>query len=288
MKVMTARNLIVASLSVSAVATVVAAGSGFLPVSPAASPGSASFEASPGIPSDAPGPVAIEAGDGTTFWAAQDARNVHSFYFTRGVYSGGGRSWAIDYPEADQWIVTVLNRLTGIDVYPREHPVRLDDPNLRRFPFLYILEVGRMNLREAEVEGLRDYLLAGGFLMVDDFWGTYEWLNFERQIRRVLPEYEIVELPLDHSIFSSFYQVDEIIQVPSIGNALRGQTQESDGAVPYCLGIFDDEGRLMVVINWNTDLGDAWEHAEHPYYPLKYSTYAYQMAANFIVYAMTR
>jgi hypothetical protein len=219
--------------------------------------------------------------------AARDTH--HNFYFTRAIYSGTRNSWATDYPQADQWITNVLARLTAVDVYPAEHPVRLDDPDLRRYPFLYALEVGYMSLREAEVDGLRNYLLAGGFLMIDDFWGSREWASFERQIRRVLPEYEIVDIPLDHPIFSTFYQIDEVVQVPVVRQGISGgPTHEQDGYVPRCLGIFDEKGRLMVMINWNTDIGDAWEHAEHPLYPLKYSTYAYQIAANTIIYALTR
>jgi hypothetical protein len=212
---------------------------------------------------------------------------VHSFYFTRGIYSGTRRSWAIDAPQADRWIASVIRRLTLIDVSPAENYVALDDPDLRRFPFLYILEVGSMRLREAEVEGLRNYLLRGGFLMVDDFWGSWEWANWEQEISRVLPGHEMVEIPLSHPLFSTLYRIEEIVQVPSVGNARRGITHERDGYVPHVRGIFDDRGRLMVVINWNTDIGDAWEWAEAPYYPLQYSTYAYQVAANTFMYALT-
>jgi hypothetical protein len=211
----------------------------------------------------------------------------HNFYFTRGRYSGFSRGWSIDAPQADRWIASVMRRLTLIDVSPSENYIALDDPNLRRFPFLYILEVGGMRLRESEIVGLREYLLRGGFLMVDDFWGSAEWRNWENEIRRVLPEFEIVEIPLTHPIFSTMYQVDEVVQVPSVGNAQRGVTSERDGIVPHVRGIFDDRGRLMVVINWNTDLGDAWEWAEAPYYPLRFSTYAYQVAANTFLYSLT-
>lgn len=216
---------------------------------------------------------------------------MHNFYFARAIYSGGyfGPSWATDFPKADQQFVAVLRRLTSVDAFPRDYAVRLDDPSLRRFPFLYAVEVGRMALRESERQGLRDYLLAGGFLVVDDFWGTFEWRNFEREIRQVLPEYDIVELSPDHPIFSTVYQVGEIIQVPNVGQGMAGgPTYERDGYIPRLYGIFDDQERLMVVINWNTDLGDAWEWAEQAQYPLKFSTYAYEMGANFIVYAMTR
>src|SRR5690606_9128942 len=179
----------------------------------------------------------------------------HNFYFTRAMYAGGGRfrgsGWAVDYPEADLWIINVLNRLTGVDVSPYDNVVQLDDPNLRRFPFLYAVEVGSMGLSPAEVQGLRSYLLAGGFLMVDDFWGTWEWENFEYEIGQVLPEYEIVDIPLDHELFRSFYAIDEIVQVPNVGNGINvgfgapgARTSEQDGFVPYCKGIFDEEGRL--------------------------------------------
>jgi hypothetical protein len=218
--------------------------------------------------------------------APEDDR-IHNFYFTRGIYSGSRRSWSTDAPQADRWISSVIARLTLIDISPAENFVALDDPDLRRFPFLYLLEVGGMRLEQSEVEGLRNYLLRGGFVMVDDFWGTYEWANWEQEIRRVLPEYEIVEIPLTHEIFSVLYAVDEVVQVPSVSNAQRGITYQRDGRVPYVRGIFDEQGRLMVVINWNTDIGDAWEWAEASYYPLHYSTYAYQVAANTMMYAMT-
>src|SRR5690606_4258778 len=136
-----------------------------------------------------------------------DPNETHSFYFTRAIYGGGGNfrgsAWAVDYPDADLWIVNVLNRLTGVDVSPYDNLVQLDDPNLRKYPFLYAVEVGSMGLSPAEVQGLRNYLLAGGFLMADDFWGQYEWENFEYEIRRVLPEYDIVDIPLDHELFRS-------------------------------------------------------------------------------------
>ncbi len=213
-----------------------------------------------------------------------------TFYFTRAIYSswGGDQPWRIDYPEADQHFVFGLRRLTGINAYERENPVRLDDPNVRRFPFLYILEVGRMSLTAPEVVGLRDYLLAGGFLVVDDFWGSRQWANFENEMSRVLPEHPIVDIPADHPLLRVFYQIGDLVQVPNVGRGMRGgPTWEQDGYVPSLKGILDDDGRLMVVINWNTDLGDAWEHADNPYYPIKFSNFAYQMGVNLVIYGMT-
>jgi hypothetical protein len=234
-------------------------------------------------------PGAMVAESGTVLAAPSQGRGDHAFYFTRAIYTSWGRraTWATDYPKADQQFLTVLRRLTNLDAYNSEHAVALDDPELRRHPFLYMLEVGYMQLRQGEVDGLRDYLLSGGFLFVDDFWGSREWLNFEEQMRRVLPEYTIEELPLEHPVFRTFYEIREILQVPSINNIRRGRTWEQDGYEPAVRGIFDEAGRLMVMVNWNTDLGDAWEWAEQPDYPLKYSTFAYQMGVNAIVYAMS-
>ncbi len=219
-----------------------------------------------------------------------DSLGKYEFYFTRAIYSGfrRGWSWSIDFPRADRIFLEGLRRMTVIDAYDMENPVRLDDPKLFKFPFIYALEVGAMGLTDSEARALRTYLFAGGFLFIDDFWGSYEWMNFEREISRVLPGYPIQELSLDHPAFTTVYDIDSIVQVPNVGNGTRGgPTWERDGYVPHVRGIFDDNGRLMVAIHWNTDLGDAWEWADNPYYPLRYSNYAWQVAINFIVYAMT-
>lgn len=217
---------------------------------------------------------------------------AHEFYFTRAAYSGyrfrNFLSWQVDFPKADRQFMMGVKRLTKVDGYAYENPVRLTDPNLNRYPFLYSVEMGYAALTEPEILGLRRYLEAGGFLVVDDFWGTYEWENFESEIQRVLPGRAITDVPLDHPIFHCFYDVTDIVQVPNVAQGINGgPTWEKDGYTPVVRGVFDDKGRLMVVINWNTDLGDAWEWAENPYYPLKFSTYAYQMGVNFIVYGMS-
>jgi len=218
----------------------------------------------------------------------------HAFYWTRAVYSGSGRRWygnpwATDFPNGDRQFLLVVKRLVRLDAYDWENAVSLADPRLRSFPMIYAVEVGYMDLTEEEVHGLRNYLDAGGLLVVDDFWGSREWAQFEYNISRVLPGRPIVELPMDHPVFSTYYQIDEVKQVPARGRGIFGRpTWERDGYVPHVRGIFDDEGHLMVLINWNTDLGDAWEWAEDPMYPLEYSTYAYEMGANMIVYGMSR
>ena len=226
---------------------------------------------------------------------AQD--NVHEFYFTRGIYSGefddydqGGR-WAVDYPKADRQFMVALKRLSLVDAYASDHALELTDPELRRFPFLYAVEVGSMSLTEAEALALRNYLLAGGFLVIDDFWGSWAWEQFVAQMQQVFPERVIVDVPPEHPIFHVFYNIDELVQVPNLrlgwGADAGGPTHEYDGYEPRLRGIFDDDGRLMVLINWNTDLGDAWEWADHPRYPLRFSTYAFEIGINFVIYGMT-
>lgn len=222
----------------------------------------------------------------------------HEFYFTRGIYSDEfaigddlGGSWSIDYPKADRHFLLALERLSIIDTASDEYAVKLTDPELLNRPFLYALEAGAMQLNDTEIIALRNYLLAGGFLFIDDFWGSWAWDNLAEQMLRVFPDREIKEVPPGHSIFHTVYDIREVKQVPNKSNGIsfesRGITHESDGIQPHVRGIYDDEDRLMVVINWNTDLGDAWEWADHPDYPSDFSTYAVMLGINIVVYAMT-
>jgi hypothetical protein len=216
----------------------------------------------------------------------------HEFYFTRGIYGGGGGDywgprWAVDFPKADQQFLVALKRLTLVDAPDQHHAIELHDETLRDYPFVYVLEVGSLVLDADRAEALRKYLLAGGFMVVDDFWGSVSWAHFEAQMRMVFPNRRIENVPMDHPVFHTFYDIREIVQVPNIGRSTGGPTHERDGYIPRVRGIFDDHGRLMVMINWNTDVGDAWEWADNPRYPLKYSTYAYKIGINFVIYSMT-
>lgn len=218
------------------------------------------------------------------------------FVFTRLIYRGpyGGRgfrgsSWATDYPEADWKFMWGVQRLTNLRIQMEEHAIETMDPRLFRYPFLYVVEPGRgMTFSDTEAKQLREYVDRGGFIVFDDFWGTYQWQTFAAQLRRVFPDREVEEIPRDHEIWHCFYDIDAFMQVPNISNGIRGyQTHEQDGYVPYLLGIFDEKRRLNVVISFNSDLGDAWEWMDHPQYPEKFSGYAYRIGINFIIYAMT-
>ena len=154
---------------------------------------------------------------------------AHEFYFTRGIYGGGtdggdawGPRWAVDYPKADQQLLVALRRLTIVDAFDSEHALRLDDPSLLDFPFVYVLEVGSLTLSDKQAKALRNFLLSGGFMVIDDFWGTWEWDSFEEAIRRVFPERAIREIPLDHPVFNAFYEISEVLQVPNVYQAGGG------------------------------------------------------------------
>jgi hypothetical protein len=215
------------------------------------------------------------------------------FTFVRIVYTGLGprgyyKGWYTDWPKADRQFILGVRRLTNIRVSEETKTIPLTAPEIYRYPFLYSVECGHWNLTDDEVKALREYLKRGGFLFCDDFWGSWEWENFQQNMSRVLPGAKIMDLPLSHPVFHSYYDISRIIQVPNVGNAVYSeQTYEQDGKVPHCRGIFDEKGRLSVVINWNTDLGDAWEWADLPAFPAKYSTYAYKIGINAIVYAMS-
>jgi hypothetical protein len=200
-----------------------------------------------------------------------------------------GRGWAIDYPGADCKFMDGVNRLTGVRVHPDPNVRAILDDDLFEFPYAYIVEPGRMYLSNAEAERLREWLLRGGFLHFDDFWGLREKANLETQLRKVFPDRRVEALPLSHPVFRSFFIIDEIVQIPNRGNGCRGgRTWESaDDTEPQILGIADDDGRLMVLITYNSDLGDAWEYLDLPCYPADYAVPALRMGINFMVYAMT-
>jgi len=215
------------------------------------------------------------------------------FTFVRIVYTGLGswgyyKAWTTDWPKSDRQFILGIQRLTNIRVAEEEKTIELTDPEIFQYPFLYSVECGHWNLTESEVIALREYLRRGGFLFCDDFWGSREWDNFQRNMSRVLPGSRISEIPLDHPVFHSLYDINQLVQIPNVGLAVySSQTHEQDGFVPHCRGIFDQNDRLMVIINWNTDLGDAWEWADLPGFPTKFSTYAYQIGINAIIYAMS-
>ena len=200
---------------------------------------------------------------------------------------GFGRSrqapWAHDYPRAETNFAKILEATTFIDTYTEGRSGRvltLDDPDLFQYPIASIIEVGYWSPSETEVEALRNYLLKGGFLIVDDFRGDRAVGNFAYHMRRVLPEHYVQAVPNDHEIFDSFFRIEDPLELlPPYG-----------WEVPQYLGIFEDndpQDRIMVMINWNQDLQEYWEYSDRGYYPIDLSNEAYKFGVNYLIYAFT-
>jgi hypothetical protein len=200
----------------------------------------------------------------------------------------GGTSWSQDYPRADRHFAQALRRLTRIHVRSVEQPVNLDnEDDVYNWPWLCAGEMGDWKLTAAQAKTLREYLLRGGFLMLDDFWGTEEWDRFKESMDRVFPERPIVEVEDADAIFHTVYDLDDRYQVPGQWALRRGTTYRNDGSVPHWRGIYDDDGRLMVAMSFNSDIGDSWEWADDPSYPEKYSALGIRIGVNYVVYSMT-
>lgn len=212
---------------------------------------------------------------------------VRLSYANNTMLFGGRDRWLTDWPDAEHHLMRGVRRLTRIDADQEGRYLSIMDDSLFDYPWLYAVEVGSWLLSDAEAARLRDYLLRGGFLVVDDFHGTREWAGFAQSMYRVFPDRAIVDIPPNDAVFHVAYELNEHVQIAGIQSLYSGLTYEQDGFEPHWRGIYDDEGRLMVVINFNMDLGDAWEHADVPEYSLLYTTRAYKYAINYILYAMT-
>ncbi len=234
--------------------------------------------------------------NGVPTWEVDPEFKDDVFTFVRIRYNSyrSWSRWETDWPDAELNFSYRLQQLTSLKVDPNGRVLELTDPDLFHYPFIYIVEPGELEFSPDEVTALRRYLLNGGFLMVDDFWGEAEWSNFYYEIKKVFPDREPTELPLEHPIFHCVYDLREKPQVPSINQALAGRSQgitweRPDAKEVHYKGIFDDKGRMMVVICHNTDNGDGWEReGEDPWYFTEFSEKkAYPLGINIIFYAMT-
>jgi hypothetical protein len=199
-----------------------------------------------------------------------------------------GEPWATDGPAADQNLTRRVRSATSIEV---GDPIvlTLEDPTLFQHPWIYFVEPGNLELTDPELPILREFLLRGGTATFDDFHGPYEWESLAAQLKRLFPDRPIVEVERTHPIYSCFYQLDGFPQIPGLGSFLNGRTWEKGGFVQHLRAIYDDRGRPMILINWNTDMGDGWEWSNAEDYPgyLKYTREAYRMGINEIVYVLT-
>jgi hypothetical protein len=222
------------------------------------------------------------------------------FTFVRIRYTRGPNAWRsaglweTDTPDSDLNLSFRLQQMTSMKVDPDGRILDLTNPDLFNYPFIYIVEPGGLRFEDEEVPILRKYLLSGGFLMVDDFWGEAEWENWYQQIKRVFPEREPEELPIEHPIFHCVFDIKEKPQIPNVMLGIRSQRtgitwERTDAKTPHYRAIFDDKGRIMVMCCHNTDLGDGWEReGENEYYFREFSEKkAFPLGINIIFYAMT-
>ena len=226
--------------------------------------------------------------------------NFCRLFYTQVRRAYGGQGWWTDYPDADTNFMIRLSELTKTRVSrqpggdPNHLVVRADAPELFQCPFVTIEDAGTVEFSQAEVDGLRAYLLKGGFLWADDFWGTEALEYWEEQLKRVLPEaqYRPREVPPSHPIYKMMFELKRIPQIPSIAHWRRsgGETSELgfDSEQVHLRGITDERGRVMVLITHNTDIADAWEReAEDPRFFYLFSPEGYAVGINILLYAMT-
>jgi len=248
----------------------------------------------------------------------------HEFIFIRAKYSnyinsrkvrfggrGGGRGWGggggggggaywwqADFDDADRNLLRGVRRYTTLDTSSRSYKaMSLTDPELFEYPFLYInmkrdllFSGNGPNFKPEEVEALLEYMLRGGFVMIDDFWGPEHWQEFQVEHRKIFPDRKLVRLDTDHTIFHCFFDIDKITQVPGRGATWEfgwGFSLDDPEFPPAVYGVFDDNKRMMMLVNFNTDLGDGWEHTFDTGYPTRYCNEAYKLGINYIIYALS-
>lgn len=230
-----------------------------------------------------------------------DRKVEAEFHMARMVYADGGAGgrgrwgfrrgwWAIDYPAAEYHFTRGVRRLSNINVAEDSQHVQIMDEDLFDYPWLFAQQVGQGNWTPTAEEAarLREYLLRGGFLVIDDFHGTYQWSIVVTALQKVLPGYPIVDLNPDHAIFHALYDLDQVTQIPGERHLYYcGATEARLEGPQKWAGIYDEEGRLIVAINFNMDMGDAWEHADDPCYPEPMTALAYRFGLNYVIYAMT-
>ena len=208
--------------------------------------------------------------------------------YGNGDWRRGLSIWTQDYPRADRHFSLAMRRLTRIHVRSAEQPVNLDDgDDVDNYPWLYAVQVGQWKLTDAQAKQMREYLLRGGFFMCDDFWGPGQWENFLESMHRVFPDRAIVDIPNDDPIFHVVYDLTDRYQVPGARYIQTGVTEKCQGCPARWRGIYDDRGRLVVAMTFQSDLGDSWEWADDPGYDEKFSALGIRIGINYIIYSMT-
>jgi len=241
-----------------------------------------------------------QRGATTPIWTNATGFEKDVFTFARVRYNedgfgyGRGGGWATDLPDSDLNLSYRLQQMTSMRVDPDGRLLRLTDQELVDYPFIYIVEPGGLYLSDEEATALRSYLLNGGFLWLDDFWGEAEWAIMEQELRKVFPNRPFVEMEMDHPLYRSVNQIKDKRQVPDVrtgtGSQWTGRTWErADAEQVHHRAILDDNDRLMVFATHNTDNGDGWEwEGDNLYYFREFSEKtAYPLAINVLYYVMT-
>ena len=204
-----------------------------------------------------------------------------------GDWHTGMSLWTQDYPRADRHFSQAVRRLTRIHTRSVEQPVMLEERDVYDWPWLYAVQVGEWGLTPEEGKILREYCLRGGFFMADDFHGQDEYYEFESRMKLAFPEYPIRDIEDADAIFHTVYDIEDRYQVPGQAHLYNGYKGGADGKGAHWRGIYDENGRVMVAISYNSDLGDAWEYADDPRYPAKFADLAIRLGVNYIIYSMT-
>ena len=219
---------------------------------------------------------------------------INGYYGRDWDWHLGHSDWTQDFPPADRHFSQAVRRLTRVHTRSVEQVVNLDEGDQFDWPWLYAVQVGEWGLTDQQGKALREYLLRGGFFMADDFHGQFEWNVFEKVIKKAFPDREIRDIPDDDPILHVVYDIKDRIQVPGWAHVGRGYkvpqypTGPADGKGAHWRAIYDDQGRIMMAISYNSDIGDAWEYADNAAYPMPYADLAMRLGVNYIVYSMTR
>ena len=238
----------------------------------------------------------------------------HEFTFSRLIFADnpiavhelgdyvGFPHWQADCSDSDPHFISAIKRMTRIDTNNESQSISLMDTALYDYPALYMVEAGFASFTEFEAIRLQEYLLRGGFLLVDDFHGGYQWDKFMEWMGQIFPDREVIELPKSHEVFHVHFDIENFVQIPGLralclnnGATWERPMSKTGGVIesnlsrqePAWRAILDDDGRVMVMINWNVDLGDAWEHADMEEYASEYTSTAYRLGVNYMIYSMT-
>ncbi len=197
--------------------------------------------------------------------------------FSGPIGAGNGPPWSHDWPRSEEHFMKIMAEVTRLDVNPGGHILSFQNDECFKYPIAYLCEVGYMNLSDQEARRMAEYLLRGGFLIVDDFRGEREFANFQMQMKRVFPKRSLEELPRSHPIWTCFYDISKLMIEPPYSRFLT----------PQYFGMSDDTGRLMMVVDYNNDISDYWEWSDDPLTPIEESNEAYKYGVNYVMYALT-